>query len=42
VGNLGLITVENLGNLLKSRALGLNIGEADEDKFDEDPDLVNY
>ena len=39
VGNNSIISVENAGNLLKSRSLGLNVEEVDEDKLDSDPDL---
>lgn len=39
-GNLGLVAVEDLGNLLESGTLGLDVEENDEDEFEEDPDLV--
>lgn len=39
-GNLGLVAVEDLGNLLESGTLGLDVEENDEDEFEEDPDLI--
>jgi hypothetical protein len=39
MSDLSLIAIEDLGNLLKSRALGLNVEEHDEEEFEEDPDL---
>jgi hypothetical protein len=41
VGNLRIITVEDLGDLLKGWATGLNVEDADEDKLEEDPALAN-
>lgn len=41
VCNLSLITIEDLGDLLKSRALGLNVEDADEDELEEDPACVD-
>ena len=40
-GNLGVRTIEDLGNLLKSRALGLNVEEVNEDQFKKDPALMS-
>lgn len=37
--DLRLVTIEDLGDLLESRALGLDIQEEDEEEFNEDPDL---
>ena len=39
VGN-SVLAIENLGNLLESRALGLNVEEVDEDKLDGIPESV--
>lgn len=39
-GNLSLVSVEDLGNLLESRPLGLDVEEGNEEEFDEDPDLI--
>jgi len=41
VANFSLITVEDLSNLLKSGALGLDVEDGDEDEFEEDPALAN-
>jgi hypothetical protein len=41
VGNLSLITIEDLGDLLEGGALGLNVEDSDEDKLEEDPALKN-
>jgi hypothetical protein len=41
VGNLSLITVEDLGNLLKSGSLSLDVENGDEDELEEDPALDN-
>jgi hypothetical protein len=38
--DLSLITIEDLGDLLEGRALGLDVEEGDEYKFQEDPDLA--
>ena len=38
--NLGLVAVEDLGDLLESGTLGLDVVEDDEDEFKENPDLV--
>lgn len=38
--DLSLIAIEDLGDLLESRALGLNVEEDDEAEFEEDPDLA--
>jgi hypothetical protein len=40
VGNLGLVTIEDLGNLLKGRAAGLDVEDTDKDEFEEDPTLT--
>lgn len=40
VGNLSLITIEDLGELLEGRALGLNVEEVHEEEFNPDPDLL--
>jgi hypothetical protein len=34
VGNLGLVTIEDLGNLLKGRAAGLDVEDTDKDEFE--------
>jgi hypothetical protein len=39
VANLGLITIDDLGELLEGGALGLNIHEVDEGEFEENPAL---
>ena len=41
--HLSIITVEDLGNLLKGRTAGLDVEDGDEDKLEEDPalDLVS-
>jgi hypothetical protein len=41
VGNLSLITVEDLSNLFKSGALGLDIKDGDEDELEKDPALAD-
>jgi hypothetical protein len=41
VGNLSLITVEDLSDLLEGGTLGLNVEDSDEDKLEEDPALEN-
>jgi len=41
VGNLGLVAVDDLGELLEGGALGLNVHEVDEDKLKEDPALFS-
>jgi hypothetical protein len=41
VSNLSVFTIEDLGDLLKSRAAGLDIKDADEDEFEEDPALLS-
>jgi hypothetical protein len=38
-GNLSVITVEDLGDLLESRATGLDVEDRDEDEFEENPAL---
>lgn len=40
VANFSLITVEDLGNLLESGALSLDVKDGDEDEFEEDPALA--
>jgi len=39
MSNLGFLSVENLGQFLKSRASGFHIHEVDKEEFDKDPDL---
>jgi hypothetical protein len=39
VCDLSLVSIEDLGDLLEGRALGLNVEDSDEDEFEEDPDL---
>lgn len=39
LSDLSIITIENLSKLLKSRALGFDVEEEDEEEFEEDPDL---
>jgi hypothetical protein len=38
-GNIGIITVEDSGDLFKSGTLGFDVEEEDEDELDSDPDL---
>lgn len=40
VGDLGLITIEDLGDLLESGSAGLDVEDGNEDEFEEDPALV--
>jgi len=40
VSNLSLITIEDLGDLLKSGTTGLDVEDSDEDELEEDPALV--
>lgn len=42
VGNVGLVAVDDLGELLESGALGLDVHEVDEAEFEEDPALCNF
>jgi hypothetical protein len=39
VSNFSLITIEDLGNLLKSGTTGLDVEDSNEDEFEEDPAL---
>ena len=39
VADLGLVAVDDLGQLLESGALGLDVHEEDEDELEEDPAL---
>ena len=39
VSDLGILAVEDLGDLLEGGALGLDIEEANEEEFDENPNL---
>ena len=39
IGNVGVITIEDSGDLLKSGTLGFDVEEEDEDELDSDPDL---
>ena len=39
VSDLGILAVEDLGDLFEGRALGLDVEEADEEELDVDPDL---
>lgn len=39
VGDLGLVAVDNFGQLLESRSLGLDVHEVDEAQLPEDPAL---
>lgn len=39
LGDISIISIEDPGDLLESRALGLNIEEEDEDELDSDPNL---
>jgi hypothetical protein len=41
-GNLSVVTVENLGNLLEGRATSLDVEDRHEDEFEEDPALWLY
>lgn len=40
VGDFGILTIEDLGELLERGALGLNVKEVDEEELEEDPDSV--
>lgn len=40
IGNVGIITIEDSGDLLKSGTLGFDVEEEDEDELDSDPDLL--
>lgn len=40
--HLGIITIEDLSQLLESRTPGLNVEEVDEAKLDEDPNSVDH
>ena len=39
VGNLSLLAIEDLSNLLESWTTSLNVEDSDEDEFEEDPAL---
>ena len=39
VGDVGIITIEDSGDLFKSGTLGFDVEEEDEDELDSDPDL---
>jgi hypothetical protein len=39
VSNLSLLTVEDLGDLLEGRSLGLDVEDADEDELEGNPAL---
>jgi hypothetical protein len=39
VSNFSLITIEDLGDLLKSGTTGLDVEDSNEDEFEEDPAL---
>ena len=41
VSNLSVITIEDLGDLLKSGTTGLNVEDSDEDELEEDPALIS-
>jgi hypothetical protein len=41
VSDLSLITIEDLGDLLKSGTTGLDVEDSDEDEFEEDPALIS-
>ena len=41
VSDLSLITIEDLGDLLKSGTTGLDVEDSDEDELEEDPALVS-
>jgi hypothetical protein len=40
VGNLSVFTIEDLGDLLKGGATGLDVEDTDEDELEEDPALA--
>lgn len=40
VGNLSLITIENLGNFFEGGATSLNVEDRDEDELEENPALT--
>jgi hypothetical protein len=40
VGNFSVFTIEDLGDLLKGGATGLNVEDADKDELEEDPALA--
>lgn len=39
VRDFGVLSIEDLGQFLKSWATGLDVEEVDEEEFQEDPDL---
>ena len=41
IGHVGVITIEDSGDLLKSGTLGFDVEEEDEDELDSDPDLFS-
>lgn len=40
VGNVGLVAVDDTGELLEGGSLGLDVHEVDEAEFEEDPALL--
>jgi hypothetical protein len=40
VANLGIVTIKELSNFLKRGAAGLDVEDANEDDFEEDPALM--
>ena len=40
VGNIGVVTIDDLGELLESGALGLDVHEVDEGELESDPALL--
>lgn len=42
MGHGCLLAIEDLGQLFKSRATSFNVEEVDEEKLDEDPNLIKY
>jgi hypothetical protein len=40
IGDLGVFTIEDLGDLLKGGAFGLDVEDADEDELEGDPALA--
>jgi hypothetical protein len=42
VGDLSVFTIEDLGDFFKSGATSLDVEDADEDEFEEDPALSDH
>lgn len=42
MGNLSVLSIEDLGNLLQGRTTGFHVEEVDEDEFESDPESVDH